>query len=279
MGQAVRTLTNADLPRVQELLLRKPFENVFVASRIRSGGLEAFMLGCEIWGYEEDGELISILHHGANLVSVNGTPDALEAYANRMGPIRTCASILGVGDEALTLYDRLCRRWPGGSWQQPREIRACQPLMVISKPPVVEPDPRVRRVGRGDEESYFQAAVAMYTEEVGVSPLDGTNGYRWYVDRLMETGCAMGIVENGEVIFKSDVGSHTSSVCQVAGVWLRPDLRGRGLSAPAMAAVVELCQQVWPHVTLYVNDFNVKARALYRRVGFDEIGSFATVLY
>lgn len=279
MGQAVRTLTNADLAKVQELLIRKPFENVFVASRIRTGGLEAFMLGCEVWGYEEDGELVSILHHGANLVPVNGTPDALDAYANRIGPIRTCASILGVGDEALNLYERLCRRWPGGSWQQPREIRTCQPLMVISKPPVVEPDPRVRRVGRGDEESYFAAAVAMYTEEVGVSPLDGSTGYRWYVDRLMETGCAMGIVESGEVIFKSDVGSHTSSVCQVAGVWLRPDLRGRGLSAPAMAAVIELCQQVWPHVTLYVNDFNVKALALYRRVGFDEIGALATVLY
>jgi hypothetical protein len=75
---------------------------------------------------------------------------------------------------------------------------------------------------RADGESYFAAAVAMYTEEVGVSPLDGTNGYRWYVDRLLETGCAMGIVENGEVIFKSDVGSSTSNTCQVAGVWLRP---------------------------------------------------------
>ncbi len=279
MGQSVRTLTNEDLPRVQELLLRKPYENVFVGSRIRTGGLEAFMLGCEVWGYEEDGELVSILHHGANLVPINGTPAALDAYVNRIGPIRTCASILGTADEALSMYEKLCRRWPGGSWQRPREIRACQPLMVISGPPAVEPDPRVRRVGRADEVSYFDAAVAMYTEEVGVSPLDGSNGYRWYVDRLMETGCAMGIVENGEVIFKSDVGSSTATVCQVAGVWLRPDLRGRGLSAPAMAAVVELCEQVWPHVTLYVNDFNVKARALYRRVGFEEIGAFATVLY
>ena len=278
MPASVRTLTNQDLPKVTELLNRKPFENVFVASRIRTGGLEAFMLGCDVWGYEEDGELVSILHHGANMVPVNGTPEALDAYVARIGPIRTCASILGVAGEALSLYEKLSRKWPG-AWERPREIRACQPLMVISGPPTVEADPRVRRVGPGDAESYFAAAVAMYTEEVGVSPLDGTNGYRWYVDRLLETGCAMGIVENGEVIFKSDVGSSTTQVCQVAGVWLRPDLRGRGRSTPAMAAVVDLCRERWQHVTLYVNDFNTTARALYRRVGFDEVGSLATVLY
>lgn len=278
MSQSVRTLTNADLPQVTELLSRRPFENVFVASRIRSGGLEAFMLGCEVWGYEEDGELVSILHHGANLVPVNGTPEALDAYVARIGPVRTCASILGVAGEALSLYEKLCRRWPG-AWQQPREIRACQPLMVMSSSPTVGRDPRVRRIGRSDGASYFDAAVAMYTEEVGVSPLDGTNGYRWYVDRLLDSGCAMGIVEGGRVIFKSDVGSSTSTVCQVAGVWLRPDLRGRGLSVPAMASVVDLCREQWDHVTLYVNDYNVKARALYRRVGFDEVGALATVLY
>ena len=278
MSQSVRTLTNEDLPKVTALLNKRPFENVFVASRIRTGGLEAFMLGCDVWGYEEDGELVSILHHGANMVPVNGTPDALDAYVTRIGPIRTCASILGVADEALSLYDKLCRKWPG-AWQRPREIRACQPLMVISGPPTVPGDPRVRRVGPADAESYFEAAVAMYTEEVGVSPLDGTNGYRWYVDRLLETGCAMGIVEDGQVIFKTDVGSATTTTCQVAGVWLRRDLRGKGLSTPAMAAVVDLCREQWQNVTLYVNDYNTPARALYRRVGFHEVGAMATVLY
>jgi predicted GNAT family acetyltransferase len=32
-------------------------------------------------------------------------------------------------------------------------------------------------------------------------------------------------------------------------------------------------------VSLYVNDYNTKALAAYRRVGFREVGSFATVLF
>ena len=46
-----------------------------------------------------------------------------------------------------------------------------------------------------------------------------------------------------------------------------------------MATVVNLCREQWQNVTLYVNDFNTPARALYRRVGFDEVGALATVLY
>lgn len=278
MAATVRTLTNDDLTAVVGILHRRPFENVFVASRIRTGGLESFTLWCEVWGYEEDGELRSILHHGANLVPVSASPEALDAYCAALGPTRTCASIVGVAEEAMGLWERLCARW-GGSWANPREIRSRQPLMVISDPPSVAPDPRVLRVGMEDVDSYFDAAVAMYTEEVGVSPLDGSNGYRWYVERLIGQGRAMGIVDRDHVVFKSDVGSATTNVCQVAGVWLRPDLRGRGLSAPAMATVVELCREEWEHVSLYVNDYNTRARGLYRKVGFEEIGDLATVLY
>jgi uncharacterized protein len=46
-----------------------------------------------------------------------------------------------------------------------------------------------------------------------------------------------------------------------------------------MAGVVDLCREQWQNVTLYVNDYNTPARALYRRVGFDEVGAMATVLY
>ena len=31
-------------------------------------------------------------------------------------------------------------------------------------------------------------------------------------------------------------------------------------------------------VSLYVNDYNVRALATYRRVGFERVGTFATVL-
>ena len=81
------------------------------------------------------------------------------------------------------------------------------------------------------------------------------------------------------VWFKSDIGSVWRHYCQVQGVWLDPQLRGRGLSIPAMAQVVVLCQQQYPVVSLYVNDFNTRARRLYTEIGFDTVGELATVLY
>jgi predicted GNAT family acetyltransferase len=48
---------------------------------------------------------------------------------------------------------------------------------------------------------------------------------------------------------------------------------------PLIAAAVEqIMGDVGQLVTLYVNDFNLPARAAYRRVGFQETGQFMTVL-
>ena len=62
-------------------------------------------------------------------------------------------------------------------------------------------------------------------------------------------------------------------------VWMDPAWRGRGLAAPAMAAVVELARRDHGTVSLYVNDFNTRALRTYRRVGFERIGTMATLLY
>jgi len=61
---------------------------------------------------------------------------------------------------------------------------------------------------------------------------------------------------------------------------VRPQSRGRGLAAAGVAAVVaEALGNVAPVVSLYVNDFNVPARAAYRRVGFTEVATFMSVLF
>ena len=275
----VRVLGREDLPAVLRLLGQRPIENVFVGSRIRAAGVAAASLGCPIWGYERDGELRSMCHAGANLVPVNADSDAVAAWVEFAGPERTCFSIIGPSEVALDLWRRLSHRW-GSTWSKVREVRPRQPVMAIFDQPLVTPDPGVRRMGLEHWDSYYEAAVKMYTEEVGVSPVQGNPaGYRFYVRQLISSGRAFGLIQNGRVVFKADVGSVAGSVCQVQGVWLDPALRGRGLAAPAMAKVEQLARTIAPTVSLYVNDYNKPARATYARVGFTDVGEFATIHY
>ena len=276
---SVRVLGRTDLAAAVRILSRRPVENVFVASRIRSSGLEQASLGCPVWGYEQDGVLRALCHAGSNLVPVNADEGAIEAWAEYAGPQRVCASIIGPSDVAMALWRRLGERW-GPTWAQTRDVRPHQPVMSIDTAPSVTPDPRVQRVTLDQWDAYTDAAVKMYTEEIGVSPVLGNpSGYRFYVRQLITSGRAFGIFDGRRVIFKADLGSVSSSVCQVQGVWLDPALRGRGLAAPAMAAVVQLARATVPTVSLYVNDYNLPARATYARVGFQTVGEFATVHY
>ena len=62
-------------------------------------------------------------------------------------------------------------------------------------------------------------------------------------------------------------------------MWVRPDRRGEDIAAAALAHVIRLVRRdVAPLETLYVNDHNLPARALYRRVGLSERATFASVL-
>jgi predicted GNAT family acetyltransferase len=153
--------------------------------------------------------------------------------------------------------------------------------MVIDGPPEVEPDPLVRAVEPVDLGILYPACVAMYTEEVGVPPQTGPDGtfYRSRVAELIRAGRAFARIEDGKVVFKAEVGSVGTGVCQIQGVWVDPERRGQGLAAPGMAAVVELARQIAPVVTLYVNAFNTPARAAYERVGFRTVETFATILF
>jgi uncharacterized protein len=275
----VRVLHRKDLPAAIRVLSINPIENVMVAARVRAAGLEQSSLGCPIWGFERDGVLRALCHVGSNMVPVNADADAVAAWVEFAGPRRPCASIIGPSTVALGMWRQLSDRW-GPAWRDVRNVRPHQPLLAISKDPQVAPNPGVRKVTLEHWDAYYEAAVRMYTEEVGVSPVQGNPaGYRFYIRQLISSGRAFGLFDGNRVLFKADLGSVSGSVCQVQGVWLEPELRGRGLAAAATAAVVQLARKVVPTVSLYVNDYNLPARATYARVGFSEVGEFATIHY
>ena len=273
-----RLLDDRDRAAALQLCAADPVANVFVESRIRSLGLEPGRLGAQMWGFEQDGRLVSLCYGGANLVPVQATTAAVAAFAERaLRQGRRCSSIVGTSAAVTELWG-LLRPY----WGPARDVRASQPLMAIEGPSPVTADPAVRRVRIDEIDILLPASIAMFTEEVGVSPLAGDGGvsYRTRVAELVRSGRAFARIEDGRVIFKAEVGAATPAACQVQGVWVRPEFRGQGLAAPGMAAVVALSRAaISPVVSLYVNDFNASGRATYRRAGFREVGEFMSVLF
>lgn len=273
-----RILTAADAPLVRGLLAADPVAGVFVGSRVDVGVLNPSGPGT-LWGWPAD-HPAALLHSGANLAPLARDLTPIPAFVEAAGRRRTCQSIVGPSWLALPLWEALVQRW-GHPYGEVREVRRRQPVMSLAAPPLIAADARVRPIVQADFDSYLTASIAMYTEEVGNDPLaaGGGAGYRSYCRWLVDSGRAFGIVEDGRVIFKADVGAASGGVAQIQGVWLDPALRGRGLAAPAMAAVVEYVLADYATASLYVNDFNVRAIRCYQRVGFATVGEFATVLY
>jgi hypothetical protein len=273
-----RVLGVDDAAAIRRLLDADPVSSIFVAARAAAVGLEAMCRVGELWGFEQHGELVSLCHVGANLVPVEATPDAVRAFAWRAARSgRRCSSIVGPAQAVLPLWELL-----RPSWGPAREVRPDQPVMATDRVGPVPPDPAVRPVRPDETAVLLPAAVAMFTEEVGVDPrADGGEAlYRARVAELVHSRRAYARIEGGRVVFKADIGSTAPNVCQVQGVWVAPDQRGHGLSAPGMAAVVaHALRDHAPLVSLYVNAYNERALAAYRRVGFEPVGRFATVLF
>lgn len=282
LRSTVRVLDQRDLPTALALCDRDVAANLMVSARLSSHGIGSRFSGGELWGYHDNGELTALCWSGANLIPVGARGDALDAFvatARRAG--RQCSSIVGPADQVLPMWNELRR-----SWGRAREVRPAQPLMTIASGPLVAADPVVRRSALDELPLVIPACVAMFTEEVGYSPVaaDGGTVYQAQVTGLVAGGRSFVRIESvaghPQVIFKAELGSVTLHGVQVQGVWVAPGFRGQGLAAPGMAAVVEAVRKdLAPLVSLYVNDFNIRAIRAYERVGFSSVGTFATVLF
>ena len=268
-----KALTRRDTDEVLRVLRSDPVASCMVASRIEESGIEPRVNHGELWS--RGGPSSSLCFSGANLVPLRGEVDDLRSFADRAlrGP-RLCSSLVGRAELTLPIWSMLEPEWGSA-----REVRADQPLLAL----VVRPDtadPAVRRVTADEIDVYLTAAVAMFIEEVGVDPRAGDGGIpdRRRIADLIAAGRAWARFEDGQVVFKAEVGSLSRDVGQIQGVWVHPLCRGRGLGSVGTAAVAAAVIDGGRTASLYVNSYNVPARRAYERIGFRQVGTFATVL-
>ncbi|MBJ8343269.1 GNAT family N-acetyltransferase [Antrihabitans sp. YC2-6] len=269
-----RQLGSRDEANVLRVLDADPVASCMVAARVEEFGLNPSMFPGELWS--RGGPSESLCYTGANLVPLRGDSDDLRAFAERAsrGP-RMCSSIVGRRELAMPLWELL-----EDGWGPARELRFTQPLLAIARPSVIAADTLVRNATAAELDPYLSAAIEMFIEEVGVDPRsnDGGGAYRRRVAHLIATKRAWARIENGEVIFKAEVGALSRTVGQIQGVWVHPSYRGHGIGAAGTAAVVNAIIASGRTASLYVNDFNRGARRAYERVGFTQIATFSTVL-
>lgn len=271
--------------QIRFLLDQDPIVNCFLYSRLepllsvpaKSGQSIKSLIGGDVWLYESDGKLESLCFVGANLVPTVASDRAIESFASRARRSgRYSSSIVGPKASVLALWE-----WLEDAWGPARAVREHQPLLAISDRPLVAADVSVRRVEPVEIPALLPASVAMFTEELGISPIGGDGGalYRAKLAELVARGFVFARFENGEVIFKCEIGAFSPSACQIQGVWTKRERRGEGIGTAGLARVVEIALEMAPTVCLYVNDFNIAARRSYEKIGFREVGAFASVLF
>lgn len=265
---------------VDRILRHDPVGACMVAARMTYNGVAPRALGGQLWmRHHFDGALVSdgaLCYVGDNIIPVCGAEADMYAFADEaLNSLSRCSSIVGRVELVLPLWERL---EPG--WGPAREVRQCQPLLALTTAPSCAPDASVRQVQREELDAYLLAAVDMFIAEVGVDPRgsDGGRGYRRRLARIIAEGRAYARFEHGDVVFKAEVGSQSSRVGQIQGVWVHPQRRCQGLGSAGTAAVAAAVVHSGRVASLYVNSFNKAALATYARVGFTEVGTFASVL-
>ena len=153
------------------------------------------------------------------------------------------------------------------------------PYRLMSRGPYYAPedarnnyeDMVVERCGAGAVEALFPLQKAYEGEEV-LTPLHvfDAEGCRAFLAKSLREQLvfAMGR-EPGRFVAKAGTNARAFTLDQIGGVFVLPELRGRGLGRALMEALLAFTGRDGRGSSLFVKTTNVAAFALYRGLGYD----------
>jgi hypothetical protein len=159
-------------------------------------------------------------------------------------------------------------------------VRANQPLYaLLPEGLVLGARLDVRQATLADADVVSENSARMMLGELGYDPRANRTSFGAGVRRAISQGQWWVYVDGGDLKFQLNVGARTKYTAQLQGVWTPPAFRKHGYAVRALGAIAERLLQANPTLSLYVNDFNRDAVALYERVGFTQVGEMSTLLF
>ena len=269
----IEPLSRATREPALRYLARSPYLNVFLSHVLMHDPAPLAQRGIAV---ALERNAVAGVGYWGRQIALAGEPSAVEAFAEYGRTQRGERMIVGPRT-TVSAYWNAVRDWHA----PPRLIRDRQLVMMIDRARLRPYDGRavIRQAVSNDWSAVADGSAEMIRQELEYDPRRGSAefgaGIRMMIERkLWWVGSA-----GGRLCFFCNVGPWCERTIQLQGIWTPPALRGRGLATASLAAICDRLLDVSPTLSLYVNDFNADAVALYRRVGFEHVGDFQTILF
>ncbi|HEX3467316.1 MAG TPA: GNAT family N-acetyltransferase [Candidatus Elarobacter sp.] len=222
------------------------------------------------------GAVDGLAHFGAQLVLAADGEEVVAALAAELRKHRAPRSFVGPKPAVDALWERLRDRHP-----RPSIVRAAQPVYALTPPELrfAGGDVEVRRARDEDAPVIAEHSARMILGELGYDPRANRPAFTAAVRRAIALGLWWVWIVDGRLRFQLNVGPRTRATAQLQGVWTPPEQRGNGYATRALAGIARRLFATEASLSLYVNDFNRPAIALYERLGFSRVGTFSTLLF
>jgi uncharacterized protein len=274
LAVTTRELKEEERTEVLAFLAGRRIHTVCLAGFVRDNGLVSPLNRGVFYGCRDvDGRLVGVALIGHATLVETDSDEACAAFARLA---RDCPrSHVMMGER-----DRIKRFWKhyAEDGRSPRLI--CRELLMEQRWPVKvkEAVPGLRLATPEDLDQVMAAQAQMAFDESGVNPLEADpEGFRRRCLRRVEQGRVWVLTEGGRLIFKADIISETPEVRYVEGVWVAPDLRGRGYGLRCLSQLTRELLSRAGAVTLLVNEKTQEAVAFYRRAGYKLRSQYDTI--
>ncbi|MDQ6653949.1 MAG: GNAT family N-acetyltransferase [Acidobacteriota bacterium] len=261
----VAELNTSDESEALEFLAQRPIHTVGMVGFIHDNGLVSPLNRGTFYGCRNrQGKLEGVALIGHATLLETTTDRALEALAQIA---QTCTSTHMIMGEK----ERIDDFWScyAGAGQEMR--RACRELLFELRWPVeaLEEISGLRLATAEDIELTMPIQARMAFDESGVNPLErDPEGFRQRCARRIEQGRTWVWIENGELIFKAEVLSDTSSVIYLEGVWINTERRSQGYGLRCMSQLARTLLSRTRSLCVLVNENNKEAHTFYQRAGY-----------
>ena len=269
----VEPITHATQRAALDYLARSPYLNVFISHVLLHDSPQAVRKNVVVVSGERG--IAGVAYYGRQIV-IAAEPIAIAPLAAYLLRYSGNRMIVGPRDAVRDFW-----RIASARLGRPRLLRDRQLVMMVDRPRLRPSGPpvTVRHAKMDEWRDVAESSASMIRQELEYDPRRNSATFNTSIREMIERRLWWVGIAGGRLCFFCNIGPWSDQTAQLQGIWTPPELRGQGLASASLAAICDRLLEITPTLSLYVNDFNDAAVALYRRIGFEHVGDFQTILF